>query len=181
LQNILIGALVLATFVVGWAFAEFAASKYAVKPPITVQIASHQHEQDAAEGDRHQRRTDQDHYGATGNILYSGQPQPADPKPQSREGDENQDLQAQQDMARSARISWVVGLISAGITLLGVIYVKQTLVATVGMLDEARETTKISQKQFRRVSASMGLHHQGGHCGDIYPRWQHRLPPAYYS
>jgi hypothetical protein len=67
--------------------------------------------------------------------------------PVEAQSSQHQDLQAQQDMAWSARIAWAIAAIVAIISLFGVIYVKKTLDATVGMLREAQTTTQISQKQ----------------------------------
>jgi hypothetical protein len=128
------------------AFAE-PGSKQTLQSPISIEITAHQNDADASESQRHHGRSGQDHGGAIYDLVYAGEPQPADIKSKWDEWREKQDLEAQQDMAWSARISWLVALIGVGITLLGVIYVRQTLVATVGMLDEARKTTEISQKQ----------------------------------
>lgn len=147
MKNILVAALVIATAALCWAFAEFAVSKYPLQSPVGGRIAAQQYPKDSAQGNAGNPGSDNHNQGAHRDVVNASQSQPANPQAERDERREQDDLKAQQSMASSAKIAWIVALISAGITLLGVIYVKRTLDATVGMLEQAQETTRISQKQ----------------------------------
>jgi hypothetical protein len=139
LDNLYIAAALIGIWVGSLLFANHVVS---TRPHGPDWVSTQQNPEALTQGKGSDPRYQELNQSAAKDIVDASKPGPADREADTPHQAKNEDLQAQQSMAHSAIIAWVISLGGAALTVVGIVYVKRTLDATVGMLNETRKTTK---------------------------------------